>query len=173
MDLRLGTSGTVHIQTVKSVTLHHIFPASVSHGLNLCLPGDRCKALLCSHNRNRQSQCHGNGSGQTSGYDITFNMIFRCLSIFLMQNSFYGFFSHPIHSKQSIYCFIQDSKIFIFFPAKTRISVSVFSSFLLSCSRSFPAVLPQYLKYSFPCQTTQQETDSCNLSLQISRPAEV
>ena len=82
MDLCLGTSGTIHIQTVKSVTFHHIFTASVSHGLNLCLPGDRCKTLLCSHNRNRQSQCHGNGSGQTSGYDITFNIIFRCLSIF-------------------------------------------------------------------------------------------
>ena len=64
-------------------------------------------------------------------------------------------------------------KTFYLFSSKDQnLSISV-QFFLLSCSRSFPAVLPQYLKYSFPVRPLQQETDSCNLSLQISRPAEV
>ena len=36
----------------------------------------------------------------------------------------------PMGDGSGKYCFIQDIKIFIFFPAKTRISVSVFSPFL-------------------------------------------
>ena len=59
-------------ETLEPVEYYCKLPADCSERE---VPSDRCKTLLCSHNRNRQSQCHGNGSSQTSGYDITFNII--------------------------------------------------------------------------------------------------